>query len=158
MGRLTGAATGPPMATCQVIDEKIIEYVADRMAAGARKHQIKAEIECVLKEKVDMKTYEQLRRAAEKLLDAPIVNTRYHQRLLHFYLGIMSDENNPASAQLKAADQLTELIGIGAKFAMGGDAEEIAGKVNEFLEKLDARSSSDIQTEVSSTPIRSDTD
>jgi len=125
-----------------IIMDELIEFVAERIAYRAKKHQIKRELEEIVGRKIAMTTYEQLRRKAEVLIKerGNVSRQNQYERAIAFYEEIIADDTAKHSTRLKAQDSLSELLGLGARFtthAAGDTAEEVAKDIRDTVQAID---------------------
>jgi hypothetical protein len=122
----------------KIICDELIEYVATRMAAGVAKFELKRELEREINDghKIEIFTYERIRRAAREYLRSRAKVSRDDKvaELLQFYESMRSNDKVASSVRLRAAAQLEELLGLGAKFE--GSAQDMS-PIREALKELD---------------------
>lgn len=121
-----------------VVVDLLIEYVADRMAAGAHKHALKREMEEKFKQSISIASYERLRNKARTLIRERSKFSKEDHKgdALSFYKSIASDVNEPASVRLRAMQRMDEIMGIDA--SMTNDGEQIrAEEAREMLRQID---------------------
>lgn len=116
---------------------ELIEFVADRMCAGAYKHAIKRELEVIVKEEVKIKIYENIRKAARKvIIERSASSSReFTEDAISFLRSVIGDETIRWPDRLRAQEKLIDLLGLTKR---QGSAEDHAEAVRLASEKMRA--------------------
>ena len=125
------------------VTQVVIEYVAERMALGVKKFQLKREVEELLEGEIHVQDYEKLRLKARALLteQGRLTTDERRDNALSIYETILADEHATNKDKLMAVSGLNDMMGIGAKFKdTSGTVEEKAEAIRQSLRETDASS------------------
>lgn len=122
-----------------IVTREVVELVADRMASGAHKGDLKRLIrEVAGKAKISRATYEAVltRSRALNLRKSVQGKGQFLQDSIEFYQSIVRDDDERTGDRLKAQERLDELIGVAAKFTGSNRAspEESAEEIRALLQ------------------------
>lgn len=119
---------------------EFIEYIAARMADGVYKHALKRELEALVGDKITVNAYEKMRQMARALLANRAQQPRHEllQDAIQFWRRRASNDDLPPSLQMKAQENLQELLGLGAKWRETTDPAETANETKRALTEVAA--------------------
>lgn len=121
----------------RIATREVVELIADRMACGAHKGDLKRLVrEVAGKLTVTRTTYETIfTRARALLLIRSGQSKGDHKRdAINFYRSIVRDEDQSTHNRIAAQKQLDEVLGIAAKYTGSGpSSEDAAARVRALL-------------------------
>lgn len=140
----SGESSPPPkMQPARLVrDIATIALVADMMAAGHHKHEIKAAVADRCVTAVSPRTIERLLSDARELIKVSAKTTKADMaaEALAFYRSVKADRTAPHRDRIKAQERIDELLGLSAKYASEAEktdtAAEFARKAHEAMQQM----------------------
>lgn len=137
--------------------DELVEFVAEALAAGWKKHALKSRLETELGMSIHIATYETLlRRARELLLATTKVGRDEHlAESLEFYRSITRDPHAKQSDKINARKQIDKIIGLEV-IRFEANNEDLAAKLRQTLQEMTGTVPDEPHRKMESAPVSPD--
>lgn len=133
---MAGNRLGPGFKT--VVNDVVIDYVAQGMVRMKKKGTLRAEVEIELGSRIGNHAWEEIRCAARKLIAERCKVSRKERicNALQMLQDIIADDAASFRDRIKSQDMINELTGMGAKYTGNTDPVEAAQKLTKALDDI----------------------